>query len=57
MENKLLENVPLVPKYIMLNPDDLRKFDRQVGVGNRSRKIRELIRDYNKKNEVVQASE
>lgn len=49
MEKKLLEDVPLVPKYIMLNPDDLMEFDAKVGERNRSKKIRQLIRQYNKK--------
>lgn len=56
MENNLLENVPLVPKYIMLNPVDLKEFDRKVGERNRSKIIRQLIRKYNKSNAVVQTS-
>ena len=55
MENKFLEDVPLVPKYLMLNPDDLREFDSNVGARNRSKIVRELIREYNK-NAVAQAS-
>ena len=50
MENKmLLENVPLTPKYIVLNPNDLKVFDNYVGHGNRSKVIRKLIREFNKR--------
>jgi metal-responsive CopG/Arc/MetJ family transcriptional regulator len=55
MQNNLLEDVPLVPKYIMLNPSDLEEFDALVGARNRSKVIRELIRGYNK-NAMVQTS-
>jgi hypothetical protein len=50
MNKNLLENTPLVPKYVMLNPLDLREFDAAVGSRNRSKIIRELIREYNKNN-------
>ena len=52
MKSNLIEDVPLTPKYVMFNPDDLKIFDKQVGVGNRSKKIRELIREYNEKRDV-----
>jgi hypothetical protein len=47
MKDNLLEDVPLVPKYVMLNPGELDKFDKRVGVGNRSKAIRELIKKSN----------
>lgn len=47
--NNFLESVALVPKYIMLNPDDLKFFDEIVGARNRSKQIRDLIREFNKK--------
>ena len=52
----MLEDVPLVPKYIMLNPSDLEEFDANVGARNRSKIIRRLIREYNK-NEMAKTSE
>lgn len=45
--SNLLEDVPLVPKYVMFNPVELGKFDKRVGAGNRSKAIRELIRESN----------
>ena len=52
MKNNLLEDTPLTPKYIVLNPNDLRIFDKIVGQRNRSKNIRNLIRQFNQKNKI-----
>ncbi len=46
MNKNLLEDVPLAPKYLSLNPVELDKFDKEVGQGNRSQEIRKLIRKF-----------
>lgn len=46
MEKETLENVRLQNVTLTLNPDDLKVFDAAVGKQNRSRNIRDLIRDY-----------
>ena len=57
MEDKLLENVKLQNTTLSLNPDDLIVFDEIVGGNNRSRVVRDLIRDFNKKNKDGKADE
>jgi len=56
----LLEGVRLQNVTVVLNPDDLEVFDRNVGNKGRSEKLRELIREFNQSreddNEMVQAS-
>ena len=55
MDDKLLENVPLRNTTLSLNPDDLKKFDELVGKHNRSREVRELIREFNNKERYLKA--
>jgi len=50
MPRNCLEDTCLAPKYVMLNPNDLILFDKIVGKGNRSKKLRELIRNYLQQN-------
>lgn len=58
MKNQnILESVPLVPKYVTLNPEDLKVFDEAVGKGNRSATIRNLIREFNRNNKMGSSNE
>jgi metal-responsive CopG/Arc/MetJ family transcriptional regulator len=46
MAKETLEGVVLKPASISVNPEELKKFDELVGVDQRSKVIRDLIRDY-----------
>jgi metal-responsive CopG/Arc/MetJ family transcriptional regulator len=54
MAKELLEDTLLKPVSISLNPNDLEKFDKITGRDQRSKTIRELIRDYIKAAECIE---